>query len=65
MRRSLQGLLWAGTILVCGILAAANLYLGDLNQDEGWYLYAAGLTAQGQLPYVDFAYTQAPVLPLV
>ncbi|MFH1475939.1 MAG: hypothetical protein ABIH24_00390 [Verrucomicrobiota bacterium] len=47
------------------ILAAANLYLGDLNQDEGWYLYAAGLVSSGQWPYVDFAFTQGPVMPLV
>ena len=47
------------------ILSAANLYLGDLNQDEGWYLYAAGMVASGQWPYVDFAFTQGPVMPLV
>ena len=47
------------------VLAAANLYLGDLNQDEGWYLYAARLLRQGKLPYVDFASTQGPVMPLV
>ncbi|MDD5679271.1 MAG: hypothetical protein PHW60_14970 [Kiritimatiellae bacterium] len=47
------------------VLAGANLYLGDLNQDEGWYLYAAGLVASGQWPYLDFAFTQGPVMPLV
>ncbi len=47
-----------------GLLGAANLYYGDLNQDEGWYLYAAGQVADGALPYRDFAFTQGPVLPL-
>lgn len=52
-------------VVAAVILAAANLYLGDLNQDEGWYLYAAGLVASGQWPYIDFAFTQGPVMPLV
>lgn len=47
------------------ILSAANLYLGDLNQDEGWYLYAAKLVASGQWPYIHFAFTQGPVMPVV
>lgn len=46
-------------------LAAFNLVLGDLNQDEGWYLYAARLVAGGAAPYRDFAFTQGPLLPLV
>lgn len=46
-------------------LAAANLLFGELNQDEGWYLYAARLVADGQLPFRDFAFTQGPMLPLV
>ena len=52
-------------VVAAVILSAANLYLGDLNQDEGWYLYAAQLIASGQWPYVDFAFTQGPVMPLV
>lgn len=47
------------------LLSAGNLWFGNLNQDEGWYSYAALQTAQGHLPYSDFAYTQAPVLPFV
>lgn len=46
-------------LLVCG------LFRGDLNQDEGWYLYGARLVAEGQTPYVDFATTQGPVMPYV
>lgn len=46
-------------------LAVANLFFGELNQDEGWYLYAARLVSEGQLPFRDFAFTQGPMLPLV
>ena len=47
------------------VLAAASVWLGGLNQDEGWYLYAARLVAEGKMPYRDFFYTQGPLLPLV
>lgn len=46
-------------------LGSVNLWFGALNQDEGWYLYAARLVAEGQHPYLDFASTQGPVLPYV
>ena len=36
---------------------------GTLNQDEGWYLYAARCVADGMHPYRDFFYTQAPFMP--
>ncbi len=54
--------LWLLGLLVIGLLYAANIYLGNLNQDEGWYLYTARLLAGGQVPYRDFAYTQGPVM---
>lgn len=47
------------------VLATAAVGLGGLNQDEGWYLYAAKLVREGQLPYRDFFFTQGPVLPVV
>lgn len=47
------------------VLAFAAVYMGGLNQDEGWYLYAANLVAEGHVPYADFAYTQGPVMPYV
>lgn len=55
----------AGIVVILGLLAlyAINVFLGPLNQDEGWYLLAAINTANGMVPYKDFAYTQAPVLP--
>lgn len=46
-------------------LAVANLFFGELNQDEGWYLYAARLVREGQIPFRDFAFTQGPMMPLV
>ena len=53
---------WGVALGVAFVLYAFNLAFGDLNQDEGWYLYAARLVHEGQLPYVDFAHTQPPVL---
>lgn len=52
-------------LAVFGVLGSANLLLGDLNQDEGWYLYAAQQVDAGHLPFRDFAFTQGPVMPLV
>ena len=45
-------------------LSCMNLWMGELNQDEGWYLYAARQMAEGRMPYRDFAFTQAPMVPL-
>lgn len=53
------------TLALTGALYAANLWFGLLNQDEGWYLYAALETMRGHLPYRDFFFTQGPVLPVV
>jgi len=44
------------------ILFLSSSFFAELNQDEGWYLYAARLASQGQKPFVDFAYTQGPVM---
>ena len=46
-------------------LAAATIWFGDLNQDEGWYLYAAKMVSRGMRPYRDFFFTQGPLLPWV
>lgn len=50
-------------LTIAGVTAMA-LWMGNINQDEGWYLYAARNVARGQMLYGDFAYTQGPVLPL-
>jgi hypothetical protein len=47
------------------VLSATAVWLGALNQDEGWYVYAARLVGEGKMPYRDFFYTQGPLLPLV
>ena len=47
------------------LLGAANLFLGSLNQDEGWYLYAAQQVAAGRVLYRDFMFTQGPAFPHV
>jgi hypothetical protein len=46
-------------------LAALHVWMGELNQDEGWYLLAARLLRAGKMPYRDFAFTQPPMMPLV
>ena len=47
------------------IASAAYLFLGQLNGDEGWYLYTSKLILQGALPYQDIAYTQMPLISYV
>jgi hypothetical protein len=39
--------------------------LRTVDGDEGFYLLAARLVYEGRLPYVDFMYTQMPLLPYV
>jgi hypothetical protein len=56
---------WVVALAIFVLLGALNLCWGELNQDEGWYLYAARRVSQGYLPYKDFAFTQGPVFPLV
>ncbi|MBN1558302.1 MAG: hypothetical protein JW951_09170 [Lentisphaerae bacterium] len=56
------GLLWLCAVAAALLLLVLNLFHGELNQDEGWYLYAGLRTAEGQQPYADFAFTQGPVM---
>jgi hypothetical protein len=63
--RLAKPLLWGGAIAGGLATLAAALVFGELNQDEGWYLYAAGQLAEGRLPYRDFAFTQGPVMVLI
>ena len=53
--------------LACFALAAVAVFAvlaGSLNQDEGWYLYAARLVGEGKTLYGDFFFTQGPAMPL-
>lgn len=45
------------------VLLAVYVVVGRHWTDEGWYLNAARLVAAGQVPYLDFAFTQAPGFP--
>ena len=54
---------WALAIFAFAVLGAAAVWLGGLNQDEGWYLYAANMCAEGKMLYRDFFYTQGPFMP--
>lgn len=53
------------TALFAVLAGAFFAAYGNVNQDEGWYLYASGLLYGGKLPYRDFAFFQMPLLPLV
>ncbi|MGN0853319.1 MAG: hypothetical protein ACI4Q3_08080 [Kiritimatiellia bacterium] len=55
--------LFAAGAALC--LSAVAVWWGNLNQDEGWYLYAAQMVRSGRFPYHDFFYTQGPAMPLV
>lgn len=57
--------IWAVALFSALVLCAAALWFGALNQDEGWYLYAAQMVSEGKLPYRDFSYTQGPLMPVV
>ncbi len=56
---SLLGIAAIGASLLLFTMA---LWMGALNQDEGWYLYAGRLVAEGSHPFIDFASTQGPVM---
>jgi hypothetical protein len=53
-------------VAAIGLFAVASvlwIWIGAANADEGWYLVASQLVFTGKLPYRDFAFTQAPLLP--
>lgn len=52
-------------VFIASCVATLAVWWGALNQDEGWYLYAARLVGDGSLPYRDFFFTQGPVLPFL
>lgn len=69
MLRMIERIRWRLLFCVAGglsfLLYAMNLVFGNLNQDEGWYLYAAGEVARGAVLYRDVMFTQGPVFPLI
>ena len=56
---------WALALSASVVLGAAAVGMGGLNQDEGWYLYAANLVSEGKILYRDFFFTQGPIMPWV
>ncbi|MBO4287132.1 MAG: hypothetical protein J5985_03080 [Kiritimatiellae bacterium] len=60
------GAIAAGVAVAAAVaLYAFAVWFGPLNQDEGWYLYAARSVSEGKALYRDFFFTQGPVLPAV
>lgn len=55
---------WIGAAVYV-IVTLAYMLLGRLNDDEGWYSLASRLVYSGQIPYIDFAYTQTPLFPYI
>lgn len=56
---------WFLSIFAYVFLTVTAVWFGGINQDEGWYLYAANLVSEGKMLYRDFFYTQGPLLPVV
>jgi hypothetical protein len=60
----IQRALWAVLLLyLLGSLAFSQFR--PIDGDEGYYASAARLVAEGQSPYLDFFYPQAPLLPFI
>jgi hypothetical protein len=67
-KRNSSRLLAVAAITACHALfplIGVIIRRAELNQDEGWYLYGAGLIHDGLKPYIDFATTQGPVMQYV
>ncbi|QBM77198.1 DUF2029 domain-containing protein [Sphingomonas sp. AAP5] len=60
----LVGLPWRWLAAALVVFAALAL-LHPIDHDESQYVAAALLSAQGELPYRDYAYLQTPLQPLV
>ena len=56
-----EGWVWPALALLLALLALAR----PIDHDESQYVAAAVLTAQGLLPYRDYAYLQTPLQPFL
>jgi hypothetical protein len=50
-------------LLLCLLVLGSAALLRFVDADEGFYLMAAKLVGGGEMPYRDFFYPQAPILP--
>lgn len=50
-------------VCLAAVLGIWLVLAGNVFPDEGWYLYAGRLVADGCVPYRDFAHFQAPLGP--
>ena len=48
-------------LAMAAALGVAVMFGGNVFPDEGWYLYAGRMVADGRVPYRDFAFFQAPL----
>ena len=60
-----EGAPWLLAAAASLCLSFLAVWFGGLNQDEGWYLYAAQMVRAGRFPFHDFFYTQGPAMPFV
>lgn len=58
-------LAWLLAGIIAVFVSVLAVWWGGVNQDEGWYLYAARLVGEGKVPYRDFFFTQGPILPYI
>ena len=67
LRKMLTGVAaaWILAVVVAVFSSVLAVWWGGVNQDEGWYLYAARLVGEGKVPYRDFFFTQGPILPYI
>ena len=54
----------AAVLLVAVLIGSAFVFLRIVDADEGFYLSAANMVAQGDKPYLDFFFPQMPFLPI-
>ncbi len=52
-------------VLVYAVAAPLHSRYRVIDGDEGFYASAARLVGEGKIPYLDFFYPQAPILPFV
>jgi hypothetical protein len=53
----------AAALAIFACLSLFDAYFARVEKDEGFYVYAFRLIADGQLPYRDFSYIESPALP--